>query len=132
MFEGYALPQIHGLHISKSGNQSGQFRMDGLVNCASAQLVIDGSLPFAKTHIEEPPAPDVGNPDSARQHLFEACVQLIRLAYDGTVAPYRFRDAEGMAWRFDKSAAWWLLQSGRWELVPAFGAPDFGVRQTLP
>lgn len=131
MFEG-PIPELPNILIEKEGNLSGRFTVRDLPNCSALVLESWGSLPFASTRLEVGPTPDTGDPDTARQHLFEACVQFLRLSYDGLIAPYRFRDQTGSAWRMDKSSAYWLLRSGRWELVEFGDTSDFGLRLLTP
>ena len=131
MFEG-TIPQLPNILIEKDGNLSGRFTVRDLPNCSALVLDSAGSLPFASTRLDVSPSPDIGGPGTARQHLFEACAHFIRLSYDGLIAPYRFRDQSGSAWRMDKSSAYWLLQSGRWELVASGDIRDFGLRLLTP
>ena len=123
-----SIPELPNILIEEDGSSSGRFMVRDLPNCSALVLESWGSLPFASTRLEVGPTPDTGDPDTARQHLFEACVHFLRLSYDGRIAPYRFRDQKGEAWRMDKSSAYWLLQTERWELVAFGDVSDFGLR----
>lgn len=127
MFEG-EIPSLPNVLIEKNGGLPGRFTVRDLPNCSLAIMESSSSLPFASTQLYVGPNAEIGTPDTARQHLFEACVHFLRLSYDGLIAPYRFRDQTGSAWRMETSAASWLLQSGRWKLVEYGGVGDFGLR----
>ena len=119
---------LNKVSISKTRSASGKVEFHELPNMNKIEMKYEKSLPFSQSNFDGVPARGTENPDTARQHFFECCCHLLRLCHDGEVAPYRFRVANGSTWHMDKSAAWWLLESGNWEPANEPESDDFGLK----
>lgn len=129
MDDSYPLLGNVTLFKAASAQEVSFLEVTGLHDCARTRIEMTTYFPFATSNIgAEPAVDDDSLARTPRMAITESMARLLAFSHDGLVAPYRFRSADGRLWRFETSAAGWLIRTGRWERVPAEAEPCEGLR----
>jgi len=124
-------PVLNNVKLFKNNTAGGLsvIEVTGLAHCAKTRIEMTTMFPFARTDsYTDPEIDDASLAPTPRMAITESIARLLAFSFDGQIAPYQFHCNEGQLWRFEKSAAGWLLRTGRWERVPDGASPCMGLR----